>query len=87
MAIENPKCEFKMEIEYLKDEMYNHYNNEKLVWYYLTFDERERLSHEVKWQCNLLSSGISFLQEGELSSLAVRTSSGSGNSSLAVGMP
>nr|GEW61178.1 putative ribonuclease H-like domain-containing protein [Tanacetum cinerariifolium] len=31
-------------------------------------------------QCNLLSSGISFLRQGELSLLAVGTSSGSGNS-------
>nr|GEX82282.1 hypothetical protein [Tanacetum cinerariifolium] len=38
-------------------------------------------------QCNLHSSGIDFLQQGELSSLAVGTSSGSGKSSLAVGMP
>nr|GEY40016.1 putative ribonuclease H-like domain-containing protein [Tanacetum cinerariifolium] len=37
--------------------------------------------------CNLLSSGISFLQQKELSSLAVGTSSGSENSSLAVEMP
>nr|GFA16018.1 hypothetical protein [Tanacetum cinerariifolium] len=38
-------------------------------------------------QCNLHSSGIDFLQQGELSSLAVETSSGSRKSSLAVGMP
>nr|GFC85129.1 hypothetical protein [Tanacetum cinerariifolium] len=31
-------------------------------------------------QCNLHSSGIVFLQQWELSSLAVVTSSGSGNS-------
>nr|GFD00645.1 hypothetical protein [Tanacetum cinerariifolium] len=31
-------------------------------------------------QCKLHSSGISFLHQGELSSLAVGTSSGSGNS-------
>nr|GEW07812.1 dephospho-CoA kinase [Tanacetum cinerariifolium] len=37
--------------------------------------------------CNLLSSGIYCLQQGELSSLAVGTSSGSENLSLAVGMP
>nr|GEY93818.1 hypothetical protein [Tanacetum cinerariifolium] len=37
--------------------------------------------------CNPLSSDISSLQQGELSSLAVGTSSGSGNLSLAVGMP
>nr|GEU32566.1 hypothetical protein [Tanacetum cinerariifolium] len=35
----------------------------------------------------LISSGNFFWQQGELSSLAVGTSSGSGNSSLAVGMP
>nr|GEW76605.1 retrovirus-related Pol polyprotein from transposon 17.6 [Tanacetum cinerariifolium] len=34
-------------------------------------------------KCNPLSSGISSLQQGELSSLTVGTSSGSGNSSLA----
>nr|GEW21609.1 hypothetical protein [Tanacetum cinerariifolium] len=38
-------------------------------------------------KCNPLSSGISSLQQGELSLLAVGTSSGSGNLSLAVGMP
>nr|GFB40455.1 hypothetical protein [Tanacetum cinerariifolium] len=38
-------------------------------------------------QYELHSSGISFLQQGELSSLAVGTSSGSRKSSLAVGMP
>nr|GFA32436.1 hypothetical protein [Tanacetum cinerariifolium] len=37
--------------------------------------------------CDLLSNGISSLQQGELSSLAVGTSYGSGNSSLTVGMP
>nr|GEW82514.1 hypothetical protein [Tanacetum cinerariifolium]GEW84214.1 hypothetical protein [Tanacetum cinerariifolium] len=37
--------------------------------------------------CNHLSSGISLSQQGELSSLTVETSSGSGNSLLAVGMP
>nr|GEZ84395.1 hypothetical protein [Tanacetum cinerariifolium] len=37
--------------------------------------------------CNLLSNGISLLQQGKLSSLTVGTSSGSGNSSLAVRMP
>nr|GEW54042.1 retrovirus-related Pol polyprotein from transposon TNT 1-94 [Tanacetum cinerariifolium] len=36
---------------------------------------------------DFLISGISSLQQGELSSLAVGTSSGSGNSSLAVRMP
>nr|GEX02023.1 hypothetical protein [Tanacetum cinerariifolium] len=38
-------------------------------------------------QYELYSSGISFLQQAELSLLAVGTSSGSGKSSLAVGMP
>nr|GEX87994.1 putative reverse transcriptase domain-containing protein [Tanacetum cinerariifolium] len=38
-------------------------------------------------KCNPFSSGISFHQQGELSSLAVGTSSGSGNLSLAVGIP
>nr|GEY31982.1 integrase, catalytic region, zinc finger, CCHC-type, peptidase aspartic, catalytic [Tanacetum cinerariifolium] len=38
-------------------------------------------------QCELHSSGIFFLQHGELFLLAVGTSSGSGKSSLAVGMP
>nr|GEZ47308.1 ribonuclease H-like domain-containing protein [Tanacetum cinerariifolium] len=37
--------------------------------------------------CNLLSNGISFLQQEELSSLAMGTSTTSGNMSLAVGMP
>nr|GEX67533.1 hypothetical protein [Tanacetum cinerariifolium] len=37
--------------------------------------------------CNLLGSGISYLQQGELSSLVVGTSSGNENSSLTVGMP
>nr|GEX56481.1 reverse transcriptase domain-containing protein [Tanacetum cinerariifolium] len=36
--------------------------------------------------CNPLNSGIFSLQQGELSSLTVGTSSGSGNLSLAVGM-
>nr|GEZ34730.1 hypothetical protein [Tanacetum cinerariifolium] len=36
---------------------------------------------------NMNSSGIFSLQQGELSSLAVGTSSGSRNSSLTVGMP
>nr|GEX71952.1 hypothetical protein [Tanacetum cinerariifolium] len=38
-------------------------------------------------KCNPLSSGISSLQQRELSSLAVGTSSGSGNLLLAVGIP
>nr|GFB19367.1 hypothetical protein [Tanacetum cinerariifolium] len=37
--------------------------------------------------CNLLSSGISLSQQGELFFIAVGMNSGSGNSSLAVGMP
>nr|GEX44267.1 hypothetical protein [Tanacetum cinerariifolium] len=41
----------------------------------------------VKLSCNLLGSGASCLQQGELSSLAVGTSSDSGNLSLAVEMP
>nr|GFA38947.1 hypothetical protein [Tanacetum cinerariifolium] len=48
--------------------------------------ELELILEEV-YKCNLLSSGISSLQQRELSSLVVGTSSGSGNSSLAVGMP
>nr|GEV42539.1 putative reverse transcriptase domain-containing protein [Tanacetum cinerariifolium] len=47
---------------------------------------KEARGHPIE-QCDLLSSGISFLQRGELSSLAVETSSASGNSSLTVGMP
>nr|GFA24684.1 hypothetical protein [Tanacetum cinerariifolium] len=43
--------------------------------------------HSINPECNPFSSGISSLQQGELSLLAVKTSSGSGNSSLVVGMP
>nr|GEW29756.1 retrovirus-related Pol polyprotein from transposon TNT 1-94 [Tanacetum cinerariifolium] len=41
----------------------------------------------IDYDCDLLRSGISSLQQGELSSLAVGTSFGSRNSSLTVGMP
>nr|GEV53342.1 hypothetical protein [Tanacetum cinerariifolium] len=44
-------------------------------------------SSTLNIKCNLLDSGISCLQQGELSLLAVGTSSGSGNSSLTMGMP
>nr|GEV13348.1 hypothetical protein [Tanacetum cinerariifolium] len=37
--------------------------------------------------CNLLSSGISLPQDGEPFFIAMGMNSGSGNSSLAVGMP
>nr|GEY35153.1 hypothetical protein [Tanacetum cinerariifolium] len=40
-----------------------------------------------EYDCDLLDSGISFLHQGELSSLEVGTSSGSENSALIVGMP
>nr|GFA48430.1 hypothetical protein [Tanacetum cinerariifolium] len=70
-------------------------NKEKELWVELKrlyepdvedqlWTQTRALMHDL---CNLLSNGISFLQQGELSSLAVGTSSGSGNSSLAVGMP
>nr|GEY76712.1 hypothetical protein [Tanacetum cinerariifolium] len=41
----------------------------------------------ARYQCNLLSSGISLPQQGELFFIAVGMNSSSGNSSLAVGMP
>nr|GEW80112.1 hypothetical protein [Tanacetum cinerariifolium] len=47
------------------------------------------LDHQLpdRSECNPLSSGISFHEQRDLSSLALGTSSGSGKSSLAVGMP
>nr|GFB50738.1 hypothetical protein [Tanacetum cinerariifolium] len=51
------------------------------------YTEATPLASKIPIQYELYSSGISFLQQGELSLLAVETSSGSRKSSLAVGMP
>nr|GEU68629.1 integrase, catalytic region, zinc finger, CCHC-type, peptidase aspartic, catalytic [Tanacetum cinerariifolium] len=55
---------------------------------HILFRRRIDLSRRMRDSTyDLLSSGISSLQQGELSTLVVGTSSGSRNSSLTVGMP
>ena len=51
---------FKMEIKFLKDEMFNNYNNEKLVWYYLKFDERKRMLHNLEWQSYIIDNEVNI---------------------------
>ena len=49
-----------MEIEFLKDEMFNNYNNEKLIWYYLKFNEKERMLHNVDWQLYIINNEVNI---------------------------
>ena len=51
---------FKMEIKFLKEEMFNNYNNEKLIWYYLKFDEKDRMLHNIDWQLYIVNNEVNI---------------------------
>ena len=51
---------FKILIDYLKEEIYNDYNNMKILQYENNFDSSERIIHRTDWELYMLNNKVNI---------------------------